>query len=139
MEGNYNTMELEQDFTRAVLGLDYTFGSGLYVLAEGLYNGRAEFGSPYPTHDWLANLMYGEPVGRWWFLGGLRKNVSDLAAGSLYLFTSPDGSAMLNPRLDVSVAQNADLVIFGGITVGKEDGVFPAGLYSMIARATVYF
>jgi hypothetical protein len=139
MEGNYNDMEIEQDFARAVLGLDYTFGSGLYLLAEGLFNGRAEVGAPYPTHDWLANLMFGEPVGRWWILGGARQTLSDLATGSLYVFTSPAGSAMLNPRLDVSVAQNADLVIFGGIGIGKEDGAFPAGLYSMIARATVYF
>jgi len=139
MEGNYNSMELEENFTRAAFGLDYTLGGGLYLMAEGLYNGRAEAGEPYPTHDWLATLMYGEPIGRWWILGGLRKDMSELAVWSLYVFTSPDGSAMLNPRLDVSIAQNADLVVFGGITVGKEDGVFPAGLYSMIARATVYF
>ena len=139
VEGNFNSMELEDNFTRAAFGLDYTFESGLYVMAEGLYNGRAEAGSAYPTHDWLANLMFGEPVGQWWILGGLRKDLSELAQGSMYVFSSPDGSAMLNPRLDVSIAQNADLVIFGGITVGKEDGIFPAGLYSMIARATVYF
>jgi len=139
LEGNYNSMESEQNFTRAVFGTDYTFGNGLYVMAEGLYNGRAEAGAPYPSHDWLANLMFGEPVGRWWILGGLKQDISDLAAGSFYLFSSPDGSAMLNPRLDVSIAQNADLTVFGGITVGKEDGVFPAGLYSLIARATVFF
>ncbi len=139
MEGNYNSMEFEENFTRAAFGFDYTFGGGLYVMTEGLYNGRAEPESPYPTHDWLANLMFGEPVGQWWILGGLRKELSELAQGSMYVFTSPDGSAMLNPRLDVSIAQNADLVVFGGITVGKEDGIFPAGLYSMIARATVYF
>ncbi len=139
LEGNYNVMEAEQDFTRAVLGLDYTFPSGLYVIAEGLYNERAEAGSPYPAHDWLANLMYGEPIGRCWILSGVRKYVTDLTMGSLYLFTSPDGSAMFNPRVDVSVAQNADLVVFGGFTVGREAGAFPAGLYSLIARATVYF
>ncbi len=139
MEGNYNSMELEENFTRIAAGFDYTLEGGTYLMAEGLYNGRAEFGSPYPTHDWLANLIYGEPIGRWWILGGLRTDISELAQGSMYMFTSPDGSAMLNPRLDVSIAQNADLVVFGGITVGKEDGVFPAGLYSMLARATVYF
>jgi hypothetical protein len=139
MEGNYNSMELEQNFTRVAAGIDYTLEGGTYLMAEALYNGRAESGSPYPTHDWLANLLYGEPIGRWWILGGLRKDLSELAQGSMYVFTSPDGSAMLNPRFDVSIAQNADLVVFGGITVGKKDGVFPAGLYSMLARATVYF
>ncbi len=139
MEGNYNSMEVEENFTRVAAGFDYTLEGGLYLMAEGLYNGRAEYGSPYPTHDWLANLMFGEPIGRWWILGGVRKDLSDLAIGSMYVFTSPDGSAMLNPRIDVSIAQNAELAVFGGITVGKDDGVFPAGLYSMIARATVYF
>jgi len=138
-EGNFNSMELEEDFTRAVMGFDYTFESGLYFMAEGLYNGRAEAGSPYPTHDWLANLMFGEPVGSWWILSGLRQDISELTSGSMYLFASPDGSLMVNPRLDISIAQNADLVVFGGVTVGNESGSFPSGLYSLIARATVYF
>jgi len=72
-------------------------------------------------------------------LSGLRQDISELTSGSMYLFASPDGSLMVNPRLDISIAQNADLVVFGGVTVGNESGSFPSGLYSLIARATVYF
>ena len=139
MEGNYNSMELEDNFARFVFGFDYTLTDGTYFLVEGLYNGRAESGSPYPTHDWLANLLYGEPVGCWWFVGGTRRDLTDLIQSSFYLFASPDGTAMLNPRLDVSIAQNADLVVFGGVTLGGNEGSFPGGTYSLITRATVFF
>ena len=57
----------------------------------------------------------------------------------LYFFATPDGSFVLNPRLDVSIAQNADLVIFGGYTMGKDEGAFPPGYLSLVARATVWF
>ncbi len=139
LEGNYNSMEFEEDFTRVAFGFDYTLTDGTYLMAEGLYNGRAESGSPYPTHDWLANVMYGEPVGRWWFVSGARRDMTDLIMSSVYLFASPDGTAMFNPRIDVSIAQNADLVVYGGITIGGDDGSFPGGMYSLITRATVFF
>lgn len=138
-EGNHNWMEVEEDFTRAVLGVDYTLNNGLYIMAEALYNSRAEKDTPYPVHDWLAMLSYGEPITRWWYLAGLSKDVSDLSMGSFYLFATPDGSFVLNPRLDISIAQNADLVIFGGFTFGDDEGAFPPGLSSVVARATVWF
>ena len=138
-EGNYNWMEVEDPFARMVVGADYTLGSGLYIMGEALYNGRAEADTPYPVHDWLAYIAYGEPVGQWWFLAGLRKDLSDLTFGSFYFFGTPDGSLILNPRLDISIAQNADLVVFGGFTFGDEEGAFPPGLSSVIARATVWF
>lgn len=139
VEGNYNVMERESNFARIVAGLDYTLGDGTYLMAEGLYNGRANGSAPYPLLDWLANVISGEPVSRWWILAGARRDLSQLVLGSMYLFASPDGSVMLNPRLDVSVTQNADVVLFGGFTLGDGDGSFPPGLYSLIARGTVYF
>jgi hypothetical protein len=138
-EGNYNFMEREDDFLRAAIGLDYTLNSGLYIMAETLINGRAEADPPYPVHDWLAYLSYGEPISDQWYLVGLMKDIGDLTNGGLYFFATPDGSYVLNPRLDVSIAQNADLVVFGGITMGKEEGAFPPGYYSLVARATVWF
>ncbi len=138
-EGNYNWMEVESDFARFVLGLDYTLNDGSYVMVEWLYNGRSQAQPGYPVGDWLSNLFFGEPVGSGWVMSGIRTDVSDLTLGSLYVFASPDGSLMLNPRLDASLAQNADLAIFGGVTVGREDGAFPSGLASLLARLTVYF
>jgi len=138
-EGNWNTMEIEEDFARAAFGFDYTFGSGLYLMSEALYNGRAEPESPYPVHDWFAYIAYGEPVGQWWWLTGLSRDLGDLSTGSLYLFATPEGSYIVNPRLDISIAQNADLIIFGGFTFGDEEAEYPPGLSSIVARATVWF
>ncbi len=139
LEGNYNQMELEEDFARVAFGMDYTTVGGTYLMGEALYNGRAERQNPYPTHDWLSGLYYGEPVGRWWILTGARRDMSALTATELYLFSSPDGSFALNPRFEASIAQNADLLLFGGFTFGTEDGVYPPGLTFLVARATVYF
>ncbi|MFC1628584.1 hypothetical protein ACFL3H_05670 [Gemmatimonadota bacterium] len=138
-EGNYNFMETEDDFLRAAIGFDYTLNNGLYIMAETLINQRAGTTTPYPVHDWLAYLSYGEPISNQWYLVGLGKDIGDLSNGGLYLFATPDGSFVLNPRLDFSIAQNADLIIFGGITMGDDEGAFPPGYYSLVARATVWF
>lgn len=138
-EGNWNRLEDEQDFYRVVAGVDYTLESGIYLMGEVLYNGRANFDTPYPARDWLANLAYAEPVGPGWALIGTRYEFSLLVSGGVYGFLAPDGTGMLNPRLDISLAQNADLALFGAWTFGAEDGSFPPGLVSGIARATVYF
>jgi hypothetical protein len=139
MEGNYNWMEVEDDFVRVVAGIDYTLNNGLYLVTEAFYNGRANEEAPYPLHDWLANLAYGEPVGPGWALVGMRYDLTMLVSGSLYGFATPDGSYLINPRLDISIAQNADLIVYGGMTFGDEGGTFPAGLYSGFLRGTVYF
>lgn len=139
VEGNYNWMEREDDFLRAVSGVDYTFGSGLYVMVEGLVNMRAEWEPPYPIQDWLSSVFYGEPVGRGWVLGGVTKDLTALSTGSIYLFAAYDGSVMVNPRLSWSVAQNAEAELFGAVTAGRGEGSFPPGLYSAYTRLTVYF
>ena len=138
-EGNYNWMENEDDFPRAVVGLDYTLRSGLYLVMEGLLNGRGEANAPYPVEDWLANIAYGEPVGRSWVLAGIKYDLFELLSGSIYTFSAPDGGFMVNPRLNYCLAQNADLTVFGAVTLGKDDSQFPPGLFSLVARATVYF
>lgn len=138
-EGNYNAMEVEENFSRMAFGTDYTLDSGLYLMAEALYNGRAESDTPYPVHDWLAYIMYGEPVGPWWYLVGVSNSLTDLSTWSCYFFGTSDGSLVLNPRLDISIGQNADMVVYGGFTFGDEEGAFPPGLASMVTRITVWF
>lgn len=139
LEGNHNWMAVEPDFTRLVAGVDYTFADGTYVLVETLFNGRGPARAPYPTQNWVGSLMAGEPVGRWWSLAGVRRELTALTSGELYFFASPDGSFAVNPRVQASVAQNADLVVFAGFTFGDDDGAFPPGTALLVARGTVYF
>jgi hypothetical protein len=139
IEGNYNQMEIDDEFLRVIAGIDYTFTNGLYVMTEGLFNERGETGPPYPVEDWLAWMAFGEPVGRSMILVGTRDHLSALVSGSFYCFAGLDGGFMINPRLDLSVARNADLTIFGATTVGDRESQFPSGLVSIVARASVYF
>jgi hypothetical protein len=138
-EGNYNEMEYEDDFIRAVAGFDYTLENGLYLMFEGLYNARTEDAAPYPAYDWLEYIYYGEPVSMYRFMAGAKKDLTDLIDGSIYCFSGTDGSMMLSPRIDASIAQNADLTLFGMAAFGDKDGQFPPGYYSLTARVTVYF
>ena len=139
MEGNYNQMEIEDDFIRAVVGLDYTLENGAYMILEALYNERSGKDTPYPALDWLEYFYFGEPVAKYRFMAGLRKELTDLMSGSLYWFGGTDGSMALNPRIDANIAQNADLVLYGALTLGDEEGQFPPGSYAVTARITVYF
>ena len=138
-EGNYNEMETESDFIRFITGFDYTLENGLYMIFEGLYDGRAGAEKPYGVKDWLENIYFAEPVSRYRFMAGLRKDLTDLTTGSIYYFGGMDGTFVLNPRLDASIAQNADLTLFGAATFGDKDGQFPPGNYAVTARVTVYF
>lgn len=144
-EGNYNTfsqldsLKEEDDFIRAVAGIDYTLENGLYVILEGQYNGRGEDEKPYPLENWIENIFFGEPVSQVMFMAGLRHDLTDLLNGSIYGFGGLDGGYVINPRLDYSLAQNADLTIFSAMTFGDDESQFPPGLYSLTARATVYF
>jgi len=139
IEGNYNAMKVEKDFLRVVAGFDYTLKNGLYMMFEGLYDERAREKTPYPALDWLEYIYFGEPVARYRFMAGLKKDLSDLMDGSLYIFGGTDGSFMINPRVDASVSQNADLTLFGVGSFGDKDGQFVPGTYGLTVRATVYF
>ncbi len=139
LEGNYNQMEIEDDFIRAVVGLDYTLENGTYIMLEALYNERSSESSPYPALDWLEYIYFGEPISRYRFMTGLRKDLTDLVSGSVYWIGGSDGSMVLNPHIDASIAQNANLVLFGAVTLGEEEGQFPPGSYAITARITVYF
>ncbi len=139
VEGNYNAMEIEDDFIRAVTGFDYTLTNGLYMIIEGLYDQRAEEEAPYSARDWMESIMFGEPLSRIRLLAGVRKDITGLVTGSLYWFGGTDGSMVLNPRIDASVAQNADLALFGMATFGKKEGQFHPGNYALTARISLFF
>ncbi len=139
-EGNYNRMAAEDDFSRVVGGFDYTLKNGLYVMAEAFYDGRSSSAeAPYDALDWLEYLQFGEPVAQWRFMAGAKQSLSDLIEGSLYVFAGLDESYLINPRLDISAAQNADVAVFGVASFGRENGQFPPGNFGLTVRTTVYF
>lgn len=138
-EGNYNQMEKSRDFLRFISGIDYTFENGFYLISEFLFDDRSTAKGPYPTTIWLENLFSGEPIGRYLLMLGMRKDITDLTAFSMYAFTCFDGGLAVNPRIDYSLAQNADLTIFGTVLFGKTTSAFQDGVYLVNTRCTVYF
>jgi len=138
-EGNYNYMESEDDFIRFISGIDYTFASGMNVKLEGLYNDRGENRTPYQSRQWLSYIMNGEPLAEFQGMVAVSKDMTELMTGSIYGFGCSDGSYLINPRIDYSIAQNADLTLYGGFTSGDDQGQFVPGLASFVGRITVYF
>jgi len=138
-EGNYNNMESEDNFIRFISGIDYTFLSGLNVKLEGLYNGRGEAETPYDSNQWLSYIMNGEPLTDFQGMVAVSKDITELMTGSIYGFGCSDGSYLINPRIDYSIAQNADLTLYGGLTFGDDQGQFIPGLASFVGRITVFF
>jgi len=139
IEGNYNVMEQEDDFLRVITGLDHTLEGGMHVMVEGLYNGRGSSDAPYDAAAWLSYLISGEPLAKYQVMAGLSTDLAELMKGSLYAFGCSDGSYLFNPRIDYSIAQNADLTFYGGITIGDDNGQFVPGIYSVLGRITLYF
>ena len=139
MEGNFNIMEVENNFARIVAGLDYTLESGLYLMVEGLYDERSENSNTYKAKDWMEYIQFGEPISRYRYMFGLKQSFFELAEGSLFCFGGTDGSYVINPRFDVSIAQNADMAIFCAATFGEDNGQFTTGSYAINARISVYF
>ncbi len=139
MEGNFNVMEKENDFSRIVTGIDYTLENGIYLIIECLYDGRSDNSKSYKTKDWMEYIQSGEPISRYRFMAGARQMLFELVEGGVYVFGGTDGSFLFNPRFDISIAQNADLTLFGAASFGDAEGQFSSGGYSAIARISVFF
>ena len=139
MEGNFNLMEVESNFSRIVTGFDYTLENGLYLMFEGMYDERSQNSDSYTARDWMEYIQFGEPISRYRYMVGIKQSFLELAEGSLFIFGGNDGSYFLNPRVDVSISQNADMTIFGAASLGDAEGQFTSGSYSVTGRISVYF
>ena len=138
-----NWMKQNGNFTEAVLGADYTFNNGLYILAEGFHTtlGKKNYQN-YTLSDWMQFLM------------GQKKA---LARDQVYLFSSypatdfvtlgfsavaslSDGSVALIPMVTDNVFENVELTLFGNFYRGKEGTAYASNLGNGgMVRLRVYF
>lgn len=150
-EGGYNTLSLDSgpgidgmdDYWEWVLGLDYTFDSGLYVMGEWYHNDMM-------PDDWQAYTL-----NHWlWMLSGevktpcrdqlfamFRYPVTDLiTAGVMSISSLSDGSVALVPLMEWSLYQDIELTLYGNIYTGQDGRLYASNMGNGgMARLRVYF
>ncbi|MDZ7724839.1 MAG: hypothetical protein U5R06_19040 [candidate division KSB1 bacterium] len=150
-EGGYNHMNLQtsslsdgkDDYWEWVLGTDYTFDSGLYVMSEWYHNGMMPDESQhYSISDWLW-MLTGEvkSLCRDQLFAMFRYPVTDLiTAGTMSISSLSDGSVALVPVLEWSLYQDIELTIYGNIYTGSDGQLYAANMGNGgMARLRVYF
>lgn len=142
-EGAYNFMEISDDFYEFLIGTDYTFESGFYLLFEYHRNERGKTSyEDYNINDWLEfYLGENKTICRDQLYGMISYPMTDLINLQLLsIFSINDGSAAIVPVIDYNVFENVDLNIMGNIYTGREGRVYNSRLGSgAIVRARVYF
>ena len=142
-EGAYNFLEYSGDFAETVLGIDYTFKSGFYLMGEYYYNGLGKNDADnYDLNDWMKYIS-GEKhsLGKHNLFIYSDYPVSDfIRLGSSLIVSISDRSAALVPQFTYSMFQDVDLIVFGNIYGGESGGGFAedSGTGGM-ARIRVYY
>ncbi len=142
-EYGYNTMETSTDFDELVVGIDYTFDWGTYLMAELFhYSEGKTVASDYDLNDWMryyANQQ--KAVARDQIYLYLMHPLTDLFSGSLSsIYCLSDGSLALVPTFSYSFSDNVEITAYLSYNLGDEGALFDSNQGTAgIVRARVYF
>jgi len=141
-EGAYNQLENSDDFGQYLLGTDYTFESGLYLIGEYYRNelGRTDK-SEYTFDDWMRLLSAeGENLGVDYIYSGEMYPVTELLNWSNYLIINlNDRSGIFFPWFDYSLNDNTEVILVGYVPFGEDETEFGEFGLGGFARVRVYF
>jgi hypothetical protein len=142
-EFGYNTFKGHEDFGEYLVGTDYTFDNGLYLMGEYLYSGLGKSDpNQYNLNDWVRYyLAESRALSRdnLYIYGDYPVNDLIHVANS-FIISLSDRSVSLIPSLQYSLYQNIDLTVFFNVnTGGKKTAYSTAQGYSGICRLKVYF
>jgi hypothetical protein len=139
----YNWMEISEDFSELVAGLDYTFDFQTYVMAEYYRNtlGKTDFMN-YDLNDWM-RLMASEQkaIARDQLYALVQHPVADfINIGASCVTNLSDGSFVLVPTLFYNFSDNVDIIAYLNVNFGKEGTNFAKDLGSGgMIRVRIYF
>jgi len=139
----YNRMEVTEDFWEAVVGLDYTFDPGTYVLCEYYRNtlGKADY-RQYDLNDWMRLIMAEtKALSRDQLYAFVNHPATDLLnIGCSFIASLSDGSVAIVPTVMYNIYENVELTFFGTFYTGREGTAYASNLGNGgIIRARVYF
>ncbi|MCP4725416.1 MAG: hypothetical protein GY863_10290 [bacterium] len=142
-EWAYNNMEISEDFLEGLIGFDYTFESGLYMLNEFYHNeqGKSDHNN-YGLNDWIRNF-YAETraLSRDQWYSYLSYPATDLLnIGASAIASLNDGSFAIVPMAIYNFDDNLDFTIFGNFYSGSEGKTYSSLLGNgLLIRARYYF
>ncbi len=126
-EGAWNNMINQDDFAEIIIGSDYTFKNGLYILMEYLYNGGGvKNNQNLELNDYLQYLN-GEihSLMQEYLFGYANYPINDfLQFGILAFANINDKSASINPQLTWDMFQDVSLSVTYSQFIGDNDTEF---------------
>lgn len=141
-EGAYNIMASSDDFGQYLLGSDYTFESGLYLIGEYYKNelGKTDK-SQYDLNDWMRLLSAdGENLGQDYLFLGERHGITELWNWANYMIINlNDKSGLIFPWFDYSLNDNTEVMLVGYIPFGEKETEFGEFGVGGFVRVKVFF
>ncbi|HPI99167.1 MAG TPA: hypothetical protein PLV56_10505, partial [Synergistales bacterium] len=141
--GAYNWVSLDEDFAEWVIGMDYTWENGFYMLLEYFHSDIGKGKSQeYDIDGWM-NYLTGETKAlskdnMYLFCSYPATDLLNL--GLTLLFSISDTSLALVPTLEYSFLEDWYLEIFGGVNLGSAGSVYSDELGNgLLVRVTRYF
>ncbi len=141
-EGAYNHLKSGKNYKQLLIGADYTFMNGLYLMAEFYHNGLgSKNSSEYTFADWMAMLgAQGENLGKNYIFAGQLLPIGELVNWSNYFMINlNDKSGMIYPWFDFSLNDNVELILVGYVPFGKKGSEFAEYGMGGFGRLRVYF
>lgn len=142
-EYGYNWMELTDDFSELVLGVDYTFDFQTYCMLEFYRNTMGKTAAEkYTINDWMRWLAAEQKaITRDQIYAFLQHPLTDfISAGISGIYSISDGSLALLPTLNYSLSDNAELLAYLNLYLGRSGTVYGKNMGSGgLVRLRVYF
>ncbi len=142
-EYGHNQMETSDDFDELVIGGDYTFDWGTYLMAEYFYYSSGKTtAADYDLNDWLRFYSNQQKaLGRDQLYLYLMHPLTDLLTGSLSsIVCLSDGSAALVPTFIYSFSDNVEITAYLSYNLGEAGTLYDSNQGSGgMLRARIYF
>ncbi len=142
-ENAYNYMKSSQNYWENIIGIDYTFSSGWYVMAEYLYSetGKNKSGQ-YDFNDWMRYFSTEiKSLSRHQVYGYSFYPLTDLLnIGGSVVYSISDYSSLFVPTIEWSIDDNIMLTCFGSVYTGREGTMYSHNLgQGGLIRLRAYF
>ncbi len=142
IEGGYNELVEEDDFGEFLVGADYTFENGFYMLTEIYHNGYAPMTLEELRFEHYLQVFKGEIhslMQDYIFCTWMYPLTDFVSIGMLNIGNLSDSSYLLGPQCEWNVFQDVNVSLLLGITGGSKDTEFGLQEWSGRLRIRAYF
>lgn len=141
IEGANYLREDDYNEYQALIGLDYTFENGLYLMSEFLINSRGSDDKDYSINDWLEYFERPNAVlGKSYLMVGERYQITDLINWENYvIYNLSDNSGVIYPSVTASLSNNTELSLMPYVPFGNDRSEFGEFKAGGIFRLKLYF